>query len=409
MNDIRIVDDPDLQRSKYTIDENPHLPKEPELEFPKIVNAGLLIEEHPNLRPIVVDGFIREGETANIIASSKAGKSFLSLGLALSIATGRNWLGRKTKRSRVLLIDNELHKDTLSSRIAAAARAMDVSQQEISEGLDTLSLRGHLIDLEGLVRYISQIESGTYGLIVLDALYRMLPAGTNESDNAQITALYNLIDSYAALIRSAFVIVHHASKGSQLGKSVIDIGSGAGAISRAADAHLTIREHETEGYFVLEGVARSFKSPEPATLAYSYPLWSLVEDVAPAVANPAAKRAEQSSQSRKAAKKREDRIEIDKLLALCGTKPILKTRLRDKSGLSNDRFNRLFSLAEQAGAVEIKTVRGKNKDGKRSRKKNYLVHRKFLTLDQASGGIEAVQWQPDCMPSLNQSLIQGLV
>jgi hypothetical protein len=37
------------------------------------------------------------------------------------------------------------------------------------------------------------------------------------------------------------------------------------------------------------------------------------------------------------------------------------------------------------------------------------VHRKFLTLDQASGGIEAVQWQPDCMPSLNQSLIQGLV
>jgi RecA-family ATPase len=389
MSQIRIVDDPDLQ---------------PVIELPQIMSLGLLIENYPTLRPIILDGFLREGETANIIAASKAGKSFLALGLALSVATGQPWLGRNSKRSRVLLIDNELHKQTLSSRVSAVAKAMNVNQEEISEGVDVLPLRGHLIDLEGLQRSICEIQVGTYGLIVLDALYRMLPQGTNESDNAQITALYNLIDVYSAQIGAAFVVVHHASKGSQLGKNVIDIGSGAGAISRAADAHLTIREHESEGLCVLEGVARSFKSPEPATLQYEYPLWSLVEDVQPLVNNPAAKK---DSQKRNK-KEREDRQEIDKLLALCGTKPILKTKLRDKTGLTNDRFARLLAKAEQAGAVEIKKVRKKNKDGNKSKRPNFLVHRKFMNLDQASGGVQAVPWQPDSTPSLNQSLNYGL-
>ncbi|MGI6417616.1 MAG: hypothetical protein ACOX1P_18335 [Thermoguttaceae bacterium] len=61
----------------------------------------------------------------------------------------------------------------------------------------------------------------------------------SENDNAAIMSLYNVIDGYAARLNTAWVNVHHASKGDQSGKGTTDVGSGAGAQSRAADTHLS--------------------------------------------------------------------------------------------------------------------------------------------------------------------------
>ncbi len=51
-----------------------------------------LIEVHHSLREPVIENLLRRGETANIIASPKVGKSFLAGNLAWSIADGRPWL-----------------------------------------------------------------------------------------------------------------------------------------------------------------------------------------------------------------------------------------------------------------------------------------------------------------------------
>ena len=55
-----------------------------------------LRRQYPTLNPPVVDGLLREGETVNVIANSKAGKSWLGYGLAWSIITGESWLGQFT-------------------------------------------------------------------------------------------------------------------------------------------------------------------------------------------------------------------------------------------------------------------------------------------------------------------------
>ena len=68
-----------------------------------------LIESNPNMRPVVVDGVLRRGETANIIAAAKVGKSHLAGGLAWCIVTGTPWLSHDVTKGRVLVIDNELH------------------------------------------------------------------------------------------------------------------------------------------------------------------------------------------------------------------------------------------------------------------------------------------------------------
>ena len=120
------------------------------------------------------------------------------------------------------------------------------------------ALRGRLQDLFTLRHYFEQLEPRRYRLIVLDAFYRFLPVGTDENDNGAMAHLYNVLDSCAARLECAFVLIHHASKGSQADKSVTDVGAGAGSMARATDTHLILRPHEEDNVVVLDCAARSW-------------------------------------------------------------------------------------------------------------------------------------------------------
>src|SRR5262249_41625293 len=71
----------------------------------------------------------------------------------------------------------------------------------------------------------------------------------------------------------ALLIVHHATKGSQSEKRVVDVGAGAGSQSRSADCHIALREHEVDDCVVFDARVRSFKPPAPMVLRWTYPLW----------------------------------------------------------------------------------------------------------------------------------------
>jgi AAA domain len=75
---------------------------------------GDFVRDYPEMRPEVIKGILRQGETMNIISSAKVGKSFLAGGMAWSVATGRDWLSHAVTQSKVLIIDNELHSETLA-------------------------------------------------------------------------------------------------------------------------------------------------------------------------------------------------------------------------------------------------------------------------------------------------------
>jgi hypothetical protein len=84
-------------------------------------NVYGLIDTFPGLRRPVIHGLLREGETMNVISAPKMGKSWLVTDLALSVATGRDWLGFRCERGDVLILDNELHGETNRiPRVAAA-------------------------------------------------------------------------------------------------------------------------------------------------------------------------------------------------------------------------------------------------------------------------------------------------
>lgn len=304
-----------------------------------------LYQTYPSLKPPIIDGLLRRGETANLISHSKVGKSWLAYGLAISIILGRDWLGRfATTPGRVLLIDNELHKETLSHRIPFVAEAMGVKVDEFCEGLDVWSLRGNLRSLQEMAADFAEIERGEYAAIILDAKYRFAATGTSENDNAAEAQFYNLVDRLAEMTNAAFIMVHHATKGSQSDKKVVDVGAGAGSQARAADAHCVIREHETPGVAVLDAAVRSFAPIEPVALRWEFPLWVPDADLDP-------DRLKSLRTPQESRRQLADTMACDQIMSVVRAAPATPREIRVKTSIGKDRLDRLLAKLEMEGRV----------------------------------------------------------
>jgi hypothetical protein len=317
----------------------------------KLIGITELGRTFTELREELIEGLLRRSEVCNVIASPKVGKSNLTGGLALSVATGARWLGLETKQGRVLMVDNELHLETIAYRLNRIQTAMGIDGPELDGQVDILSLRGHLCDIDGLGVLLGNVGKDYYSLIILDALYRFLPEGSSENDNAQMTALYNKLDSYAAMTGASIICVHHATKGDQSTKGITDMGSGAGSISRAADSHIAIRPHEQDGLCVLECVTRSFAQPAPISIRMEYPLW--VATNAPAVL-----RRRTPDQSMR------DQETDKKVLETMATLPKAwwsATQIRHKLSCGLDRVTRSLSRLRIAEAIVSEFQERKNK------------------------------------------------
>jgi hypothetical protein len=242
-----------------------------------------LVARYPDLRPPVIHGLLRQGETMNIISAPKIGKSWLVTDLALAVATGRQWLDTfLCEQGNVLIIDNELHGETSAHRIPMVAKFRHIDLGEVGDRVFVQNLRGHWHDIFSLGSYFSSLEPNKFKVVILDAMYRFMPKEMDENDNGTMANIYNAIDRYADKLGCCFVIIHHTSKGNQSGKSVTDVGAGAGAQSRATDTHLVLRPHENDDAVVLEAAVRSWPPLMPRCLRWSFPVWTPADDLDPA-------------------------------------------------------------------------------------------------------------------------------
>lgn len=257
------------------------------LSGPSMLSVGQLLKDHPELRPPVINGLLRIGETMNIIAPPKYGKSWLVTDLSMAVATGRRWLDAfDTTQGNVLILDNELHSETSANRIPKVATARGIGLLEIADKLFVDNLRGRLLDVYTLQPYFESLKKDFFKVVVMDAFYRFLPKDSDENSNANMTDVYNRLDWYAAMLGCCFVLVHHASKGNQSGKSVTDVGAGAGSQARATDTHLIMRQHQEDGCVVVDAAVRSWQPLDSLCLRWSFPVWHIEDNLDPADLRP---------------------------------------------------------------------------------------------------------------------------
>ena len=237
----------------------------------RATSAGQLVDENPEQRPEAIYGVSRFGDVLNIIAGSKARKSWLVLSLLLCFVARRVWLGLfATAGGRALLIDNELHPSTISFRIRRTARGLGLMPEEWRDAFDVMSLRGQGMNIDQLAPVIRSFPPGKYGLIVLDAGYKLYPPGMDENSNSDMTVFYDRLIEFARVTGAVVALIHHSPKGNQSAKDPTALGAGASAASRSTDSILAMRDHEEQDCCVIDTVLRDFPPLKPFGLRWSH-------------------------------------------------------------------------------------------------------------------------------------------
>jgi hypothetical protein len=314
----------------------------------KRVNALDLARNYSKPRASVVEGVMRRGDVVNIVGGPKARKSFLVALLAICVAAGIKFLCWATVKSRVLLIDNELQGDDLARRLMGIAESLGLDWPTVAANIDVMKLRGTLADLY-TIRDELKADPGGYSLVIVDALYKSLPADTDENSNSDMTRAYVVLDNIAETNECATTVVHHTSKGVQSNKAVSDMGAGAGAQSRSADAHIVLREHEDEDTISVHAIVRSLPPIKPVCIQFDWPLWRLAPDKDP--------------QKIAIGPNRKATVPLDTFVAAIPTVPTLlklfRANVKDQFKLTRDTLDLLLEAAKNAGLVEIGILKSK--------------------------------------------------
>jgi hypothetical protein len=245
--------------------------------------------------------------------------------------------------------------------------AMELKFDDYADAIKVWPMRGRAENVFSIGQKIDRLRE-RFALVILDAKYRSMPAGTSENDNASETAFYNEIDRWARSLNCAVALVHHSGKGGQSEKRVTDVGSGAGAQSRAADTHLVLREHEEPNTFVLEAAVRSFAPVEPIGLRWVFPLWVSDESV-----DVAKLKGGKSRVDKQAMDDQETDIEV---LRICETWKNVGDIERESGGNGKPRFGK-DRIRRSVERLTRKLLLDTDKQD-RDRHKNVMVYRRSV-------------------------------
>ena len=252
-----------------------------------VCNLGEIWDNMPPLKPELIEGILRQGHKMLIVSSSKAGKTFALIELAVSIAEGRRWIGFRCKQGRVLYLNMELDEASFDDRMKKVYEKLDIQNMH-PENIDIVHLRGKIEKLDRLVPQINRtLKTKEYAAVILDPTYKLGIGDENAAE--QVTAFCNAIDKIANSGVSV-IYAHHHSKGAQGAKASMDRASGSGVFARDADALLDMIElripaerldeaKEEYGEKVtawrMDATLREFQRIEPVNLFFSYPLHEL--------------------------------------------------------------------------------------------------------------------------------------
>lgn len=204
-----------------------------------------LVERGPEPPPEVICGVLRRSCHLQISSGAKMRKSYALIDLALSVATGKPWLGLETVAGPVFYADAENQAALIRQRIPSIAAARGITlDAALNERLRFAPLRGLLRGkslpevVAGVTRSIQAMREPPV-LAILEPLYLLL-RGAKENEAEEVTAALEELDGVCTSVGCAIAYVHHFSKGNQALKKSMDRSSGSGALSRYPDAIMTL-------------------------------------------------------------------------------------------------------------------------------------------------------------------------
>lgn len=200
----------------------------------------------PPLKEELIPGILRLGHKMLIAGPSKAGKSFLLIGLAIAIAEGGEWLGMKCRQGRVSYINLELDRPSCLSRFKEVYDRLGIKPEHINN-LNVWNLRGKSVPMNKLSQIIiHRFKDRNYSAVIIDPIYKVI---TGDENNAtEMSQFCSYFDQIATELDASVIYCHHHSKGaSSKYSNAADRSSGSGVFARDPDAILDMRELKTDG------------------------------------------------------------------------------------------------------------------------------------------------------------------
>lgn len=209
-------------------------------DLPDIANMADVIDNLPPLADELISGILRKGHKMLISGPSKAGKSFLLLELAISLAEGKKWLGWACTQGRVMYVNLELDERSALHRVSNLYQALGHGKQNIAN-IDLWNLRGKAMPMDQLApRLIRRALKRKYVAVIIDPIYKVITGDENAAD--QMAKFCNQFDRVCHELGCAVIYCHHHSKGDQGHKRASDRASGSGVFARDPDAQLDMIE-----------------------------------------------------------------------------------------------------------------------------------------------------------------------
>ena len=236
----------------------------------------------PELPGELIEGILRKGHKMLISGSSKAGKSFLLMELAIAIAEGGSWLGFRCTQGKVLYINLEIDPSSCINRFFKIYESLGIQSCRM-DNIVIWNLRGHAIPLDKLVpRLVHRIQNQQYAAVVVDPIYKVISG--DENNASDMAKFVNCFDRICDETGSAVIYCHHHSKGAQGAKKAMDRASGSGVFARDPDSLLDlielqlsedVQEKLPNDYITgwrMESSLREFQNIRPVNFFFEYPI-----------------------------------------------------------------------------------------------------------------------------------------
>lgn len=232
----------------------------------EVVNAAKWLKTKCKASEQVFEELFDLGDKVAILAVSKGRKSFFALQMALSLATGKNFLYyHTTKQRKVLYIQLEINEHHMQKRLRSMSKSMGVKRLEL-ELLEIFNGRGADFDY---TRLSDLAEQHRPEIIIIDPIYKLISQDENKPESFK--PIFNEFDKITKNTGASIVYIHHDSKGMHGDKNIRDRGAGSGIIARDYDACFTLTHHrDSEDVIVVETLLRNYEDKPAQTIAWCY-------------------------------------------------------------------------------------------------------------------------------------------
>lgn len=207
-----------------------------------VINAADMLLSDPPPPDQIIENTFDAGDKVAIIATSKGKKTTTMIHLAVSLATGRDFIGlRVAKKRRVLIVQVEVTPGHYHRRVKTIAAGRGVSAKELSNLL-IINGRGLGLNASSISGEICRIAiENNIEVIGFDPIYKFMEAG--ENDVAAFRPILSAFDYFTSNTGAAIIYSHHDPKGEAGDRNIQDRGAGSSILARDYDAAIVLSSH----------------------------------------------------------------------------------------------------------------------------------------------------------------------